>query len=786
MNSGCKSALRAPGIPGIILLGLFLVGALWAQTATISGYVVDAETGEKLIGANVYNPGNGLGTTTNGYGYFSLVHPRDSVLLVVSYLGYQTRELRFYLDQDLELTISLHPVPLPGEAVEVVAESEPPILSQPQTSQITIPVLKVRTIPALLGEADVLKVIQLLPGVQPGMDGTSGIFVRGGSPDQNLVLLDDATLYNVFHGFGFFSIFHSEALKSVRFIKGGFPARYGGRLSSVIDVRLKDGNLKQFSGKIDLGIISSSIFLEGPLKKEKTSFMIAARRTYADLLLRPFFSREEGVPGYYFTDVNAKLQHIFSSRDRIFLSTYWGKDELYFYQDNSGFNLDYFFGWGNITSTLRWNHIFTPRLFANIMLLFSRYEFATGFSIKDIDEDLFASIKYSTGIEDISFKMDLDYTPNPAHFLRFGTEVLSQRFNTGTLNIRGDIEQSVDPELKKESLFLTPVWKAAFYLEDEWTVNEQLRVNAGLRYDAYRIKKRTFQGLQPRISMAYRFRPGWSLKGSYSLVKQFIHLLTNNQISLPTDLWMPATPRALPENAHQIVLGMVHQPSAAWTFSLESYYKTLSNVLEFKPGVIFSRAKESWEDYVYVGRGQAYGLEVFIEKKQGKSTGWVSYTLSWANRQFDEINNGEPFPFKYDRRHNLAITFTRRLGKKWETGFTWIIRSGERATLPIATYTVIERIPGVKPDWYMTRTVHLYSKRNGFQLPVYHRLDVTLRFYPTGDPRKSSLTLSIYNLYNRKNAAFVYVDQDFPSLKGIPKQVSLFPLIPSLSLSIAF
>jgi hypothetical protein len=763
-----------------------------AERFTLSGFVIDAHSGEKLVGANLYAPAHQIGTTTNQQGFFSLTLPADSVKLVISYLGYASRSVSLALSADRQATFELIPEDLILDEVEVVGEQTPSMLEQTQMSAIEMPVAQLQQVPVLLGETDVLKTLQLLPGAQSGTEGTSGLFVRGGSPDQNLILLDGAPLYNVSHLFGFLSVFNADVVNRVRLIKGGFPARYGGRLSSVIEVNMDDGNLRAYETDGAVGLLSSRLAVQGPIWEGRTSFMLSGRRTYADLLARPFQSADDLV-GYYFYDVNAKVNHRFPSGDQLVWSAYAGDDRFYRdYLDNDGAGdeeqFDFGFGWGNVTSTLRWNHIFNDTLFGSLSLLYSRYRF-------DIDSrnestsptpDEAAStyaLQYRSGIRDLGARFDFDYVPTPRHHVRFGGSVTHHVFRPGATQF----EQTggtapIDTTLAPNGTIRG--WEAALYVEDDIDVTSRLSTNVGLRATGFDVEDVFYTSLQPRLAARYRVAERWTLKASYAAMEQNIHLLTNSSTGLPTDLWVPATDRVAPQSAQQVAAGVAHTfGDGAFELTTEGYYKAMRNLIEYEEGTAFSlRADESWQDVVAAGRGWSYGAEVLLRRQQGCTTGWLGYTLSWTTREFDALNDGEPFPYRYDRRHDLSAVVTHRLTDVTSLSATWVYGTGDAITLPTARHRT--------PSSGLSRGLPLldfgiktYDERNGYRLRPYHRLDLGVNFTWTGDT-EHALQLGFYNVYNRKNPFFVYTQEYPDGLRA--QQVSLFPILPSINYRFSF
>ncbi|MBR9919979.1 MAG: TonB-dependent receptor [Bacteroidetes bacterium] len=775
-----------------------------AQKHTISGYISDAETGEMLIGANLYDFKSESGTVSNTYGFYSLTLEADSVYLTASYVGYQPQTFALYLNKDAQIDISLSPS-VSLQTVEVVASAEgDPIEERTQMSSVSIPVQQIKKLPAFLGETDVLKALQLLPGVQSGGEGQSGLYVRGGSPDQNLILLDGVPVYNASHLFGFFSVFNPDALRDITLIKGGFPARYGGRLSSVLDINMKEGNLKEFKGSGSIGMVASKLTLEGPIITDKTSFIVSGRRTYIDLLARPLIKRGfesgggEGVAGYYFYDMNAKVNHKFSDKDRLYLSFYSGRDKFYL-ESEERFGSDRYkqelgFGWGNITSAIRYNHLWGKRLFSNLTLTYSKYNFNTSADQEDTYTEQGETITdgfgvdYDSGIEDLAAKIDFDFVPNPQHFIRFGGSLIRHRFDPGTFTIGfQDADTKLDTTFGQQIVYAN---EFAFYAEDDFEIGSRFKVNAGLHFSGFAVENgKIYTSLQPRLGMRYLFPGSWALKGSFATMQQYVQFLTNENLSLPTDLWLPTTDRVKPQQSWQVAAGIAKTFRETYEVSLEGYYKQMDNVISYSEGASFISFGD-WQDNVTQGDGEAYGAELLIRKKQGKLTGWVGYTLNWTWRRFDDINFGEKYPYKYDRRHDISIVGIYDFNDRVSLSATWVYGSGNAYTLGEAVYTGY--FPGgVGENSYASGFFTQYfQERNNQRTPAYHRFDIGVSFSKQKRLYKRTWAFGFYNLYNRNNPFFLYLDT-VPNDSGTGqrtalKQISIFPVIPYINWSFEF
>ncbi len=778
----------------IVGFGLYLpVVSAQESPITVSGTVTDSETGELVVGAALYVAAQDIGVTTNQYGYYSLTLLGDSVSMVVSHVAYTTQRLTYSSQEDLVLDISLVPATLSLEELEVIAPAES-ALQTTQMSGVTIPVQDVENLPSLLGESDVLRIIQLLPGVQSGVEGSTGLYVRGGGPDQNLYLLDGTQVYNPSHLFGFLGTFNSDAIKDVRVLKGGFPARYGGRLSSVIDITMKEGNMKRFAGTGAVGLLASRMTLEGPIKRDRASFLISARRSYADLLIRPFLKRDEEDFGYYFYDFNVKTNAILSANDRIYLSGYAGNDRLYSYYRYEGNNDEDRSGlsWSNLTATIRWNHIFGARLFSNVLVGYtdyalladSEYRYSTGEAISSQYED-----SYESGIRDLHARIDLEFIPSADHSIRFGVGALQHYFLTGAYEEIFRVDDVIRDSTSSPNRRLR-AGEFQGYIEDDWRLSSRIRLNTGVHASIFLIEDRTYVSVEPRIAALWRLNAQTSLKASLAYMQQYIHLLaTTSGLSLPTDLWVPATAKVLPQKSWQVAGGAVQVlADGKFELSLEGYYKEMDNLIEYEEGAnYFNATYGNWEDRVVSGYGVAYGGEVFFQKRSGRTTGWIGYTLSWSRRKFDEINDGQWFPYRYDRRHDVALVISHKLNIRFDISGTWVYGTGQAVTLPVGHLVAESYLPTIFP-WTRSERATLYrvqSSRNGARMPAYHRLDIGMRIHRTMTRVKRTLTLGTYNTYSRRNAISIFADSaDNGDLTF--KKFSILPIVPSISYQLSF
>ncbi len=777
----------------VISLALFL-GCIFAgfcqSRYTVSGYVREAGSRELLIGVNVYLPGAATGTTTNTYGFYSITLPAaDSVTVAFSYVGYAPQRRTVSLRKNVELNVDL----AAGEVLQevVVHGSREKISETPQMSTLDVPIKQIKTIPALLGEKDVLKVLQLMPGVQKGSEGSSGLYVRGGGPDQNLIILDDAVVYNAYHLFGFFSLFNGDALKSVELTKGGFPARYGGRLSSVLDMNMKEGNKEKLHGEGGIGLISSRLTLEGPLQKGKSSFILSGRRTYIDALVRPFIPEGDG--GYYFYDLTAKVNHDFGRKDKLYLSGYFGQDRFFVREKYDGNRSKLGFNWGNATGTLRWNHLFNQKLFTNTSLVFSNYRFQIYQDEKDRDGTEYA-LDYHSGIRDIGIKQDWDFFPSPRHALKFGFSSTYHRFTPSAVVLKDSQVNQFSREVKA-----IDVAESGVYAEDTWRPLDRLRLNAGFRLSHYATRGRQYLRPEPRLAASYSLGGDLSAKASYAQMNQYVHLLSNTGIGLPTDLWVPTTARVAPQQSRQVAAGLAKDfVDQGLQLTLEGYYKKMDNIIGYREGASFllledgpeSAGKVNWEDNVTAGQGWSYGAELLLQKKAGRFSGWVGYTLSWTQLQFDELNFGKKYYARYDRRHDLSLVGIYEISPRITLSGTWVYGTGNALTMPLSQYQATQHQAGPQGRFYYGSTVNDYGEKNSFRMAAYHRMDLGIQFHKKMKRHERTWEFSLYNAYSRQNPFFYYIDSEYNSTtnenKAILKQISLFPIIPSFSYNFKF
>ncbi|MBR4340815.1 MAG: TonB-dependent receptor [Bacteroidales bacterium] len=804
----------------IILLFWPFFGIQAQRQHTISGTVVSRSSGEPLICATVVDVRSGKGTVTNANGRFSLTLPADTVAFRVSYVGYQRFDSLFCLSGNMVMNVSL----LSGvqlRAVTVNAERVSSAKSS-QISAIEIPMEQIKAVPVLFGETDILKTLQLLPGVQNGTEGMNGVYVRGGGPDENLFLLDGVSLYNVNHLGGFFSAFNSSAVKNVTLYKGSFPARFGGRLSSVLDITTNNGNDKEIHGDISVGLIAAKLSVEGPIIKEKTTFSFSLRRTYGDLLVQPFLglasalSEERIRAGYYFYDLNAKVTHKFNDRSRLYASYYMGDDVVYLKvrtrqllsaMNNDDYWMKMGYNWGNIVGSLRWNYELTPKLFMNITGAYTRYRNNISMGAEEHDWsdewDSYYSIdmSYKSGIRDLIVRSDFDYAPNPDHAIKFGGAFIHHIFTPEVMGMKmedrmtqsgeDDYNDKIDTVLGQSRVHAEELF---CFVEDDWSITSALKINMGVYVSGFSVENKFYPSLQPRLSGRLLLSDNLSLKAGYAYMTQYMHLLSNFSINLPTDLWVPVTARIEPMNAHQVAAGVFYNWSGIADLSMEAYYKSMDNLLEYKDGASFWSSSSNWEDKVCIGRGWSYGVEFLAQRTFGKYSGWVGYTWSRTMRLFDregmEINEGKPFPAKYDRWHDISIVLMYKPSDRFDASVTWVYSTGNATTLAMQEFQDEEA--SEENDWYNNQVYGYVDGRNNFRMPAYHRMDVGVNFHKQKKRGLRTISLSVYNLYNRKNPFIVYESGRYHyNYQGVTYssslvQLSIFPFIPSISYKFEF
>ena len=779
----------------------FIISFSWQlaaqNTFTLSGYIKNADDGETLIGATAYISDLGIGTSTNEYGFYSLSLEEGKYNVEFSYLGYTSQLQVIQLDQNVKLDIEMIASVAELEEVIVSAEAEDRNVSDIQMSVNKLDIKTIKSMPSLLGEVEIIRSLQLLPGVTSVGEGATGFNVRGGSIDQNLVLLDEAPVYNSSHLFGFFSVFNPDAVKDVKLYKGGIPARYGGRLSSILDVRMKEGNSKNLAINGGVGLIFSRLSVEAPIIKDKASFIVAGRRSYIDVLAKPFLQDglENSVLNFY--DLTLKTNYNINERNRIFLSGYFGRDNFGF-GDQAGFN------WGNSTGTMRWNHLFNDRLFSNFTFYFSDYDYQLNFG-----DEATNKFDWSASIQNMSFKPEISYYINPKNVLRFGGQAIYYTFEPG--NAFGVSEgESNDISLPEKYAF-----EGAVYIENEQNYR-RIKLNYGLRYSlfsylgdgiAYQFgdaplgKRRPVVGserfdewetidsygrLEPRFSLQFQLNETSSIKASYNRTAQYIHLISNTTASTPVDIWTPSTNNIEPQMADQVALGYFKNfKKNTYELSTEVYYKKMEKLVDYIEGADLL-LNSFLEGDLLVGEGRAYGVELMMQKNKGLFTGWVSYTLARTERRIPGINLNEWYPSRYDQTHNLSVTTFLELSKRWSLSANFALISGTPTTFPTSRF---EQQGYIIPH-------NANDTRNNVRIPVYHRLDIGATRKGKERPGKrwqGEWVFSVYNLYSRRNPFSIYFKQpgeriaaDQPVITEAIKLSVVGNFIPSISYNFKF
>lgn len=758
-----------------------MVSLGYCQSYTVRGTIKDIYTGETLIGASLSVKNSQEGTATNSFGFYSLTFPSQRVMLLCSMIGYKTQEIPIFTKKDTIVNIFLEPELF--ELEEVVVKM-PPNATLNKIGEIVIPIAGIQKKPSLLGETDLMKSLQYIPGIHNTSDGKSDLNIRGGSSDQNLILLDGIPIYNPNHVFGFVSIFNTDALKNVALYKSYFPSRYGGRLSSIIDINTKDGNKKRFTGQATLGILSLKATVEIPLIKEKTSLLFSARRSYADLFLNKmnkWFSDEENQEetNFYFYDINTKIHHTFSDKTSLYFTFYKGTD----YLSNKNQNritstTTQKWDWGNTISSLRINNTLSSKLFLNNTISYNAYNYNTevGNSHNYIKKENNHNprLTYNSGIKDYSINSNLSFIPNTNHYFRSGLFFTYHNFNPKIVNSKNGI--------RNNQYF---VKEFGGYIEDNWKITENLKIDFGLRCSIFSVKEKTFPNMEPRLSFSYLWGKSY-IKLSYNKMNQYLHLLSNNSSFLQSDLWVPTTAKIAPQESVQYSIDFFRKFNNTFSLSLASYYKEMNTIIAYKDGASFSGINTNWEDKVTQGLGRAYGIEFMLEKKAGKLTGSLSYTLSKTERKFATINDNQWYPDKYDRRHMIDVSLRYQLNKKFSLFSNWTYSSGSMMTIPLMSADVAE-LPNVKESF--PQIVQL-DHRNNYRLPAYHRLDIGMNYVMKKENSNSygEVNVSLYNAYNRLNIMQVYTDTSEleVSNKIKLKKVTLFPILPSVSYTYHF
>ncbi|WP_164112467.1 MULTISPECIES: TonB-dependent receptor [Sphingobacterium] len=766
-----------------VFLSVFtFVTAIAQEKKTISGYVKDASSGELLIGAVVQVKNQNLTASTNSYGYFSIDVAERQAEIIVSFVGYKPIVVKVSVSEGKRLSFELDPVENVLEEVVISGRKRNDNVTNAQMGALNFTMEEVKNVPVLFGERDILKTIQMLPGVAKGGEGSSNFYVRGGGGDQNLILLDEATVYNASHLMGFFSTFNSDAIKDIALYKGGIPAQYGGRASSVLDIRMLDGNNKKFAAEGGLGLIASRLKLEGPIVKDKSSFMISGRRTYADLFLKLSDDETVNKSKLYFYDLNAKMNYRFDDKNTLYLSGYFGKDDM-------GYGDLFSFDWGNATATARWNHVFNEKLFSNTTLIYSDFTYNVNVSNDDSDFEI------ASKIENVNLKQDFSYYRNNLNTFRFGVNVLRQKISPASLNATNSSSvNSLDIE-KRNGIEL------AAYGSHEWKPLNWLSVIYGVRLTDFLVKgpgtfytfdedgqasdsqvygstviKHHFN-IEPRLSMSLILNARNSIKASFNRVTQNLHQLTNTTSSLPTDQFVLSSVNIKPQYADQVALGYFRNfADNSFELSVESYYKFMGNQIDFRNGADL-QANKFLEGELLFGKGRSYGVEWLLRKTKGRFNGWIGYTLGKSERQFDQINDGNWFNARQDRTHDVSVVAMYELTKKWSLGANFVYYTGNAITFPSGKYSV------------NGNTMFYYTERNGYRMPDYHRLDISATYEPKPLHKRfrSSWSFGLYNVYNRKNAYIIdFRENENNANITEAYRIALFGAIPSVTWNFKF
>jgi outer membrane receptor for ferrienterochelin and colicin len=766
------------------------------HTHTIHGHVIDAESKESLIGANIHVSAHGTGTFTNEYGYFSLTLPEGENLLTTSYIGYAPDSHSVRLIHDTLMTIGLSPSQALDEVIVDADRPETGSLSS-RSGAKTITVQQIMRMPALLGEADVIKTLHHEPGVHSSMSGQSGMSVRGGDADQNLFLLDGMMVYNVDHVMGFESAFMPDAVKHVDFFRGSFPARYGGRLSSVTDVRTKDGDMRSYHGTFSIGLLSSHVNLEGPIRRDKASFLFSARRTYADWLFNAFHGitdAEIDHLGLYFYDLNAKVNYRIGDRDRAYFSYYRGRDvtdvadrnKSEYRESRTTDKTAQDLHWGNTLYQMRWNHIFTPRLFANVSVGYNRFRLSdlAEYRNEEYSEGILlrrqlSSFEYRSGIDDLSASIDLDHHPGASHHLRYGIQHIQHSFRPERQYSRVRTFEAGSTDTDETFRSGNPSIRAhetSVYAEDDLDLGRRWQLNAGIRAALFTVQGRTYPALEPRLSASSILKPGLRAKASYTKMHQYVHKITSSQIASPNDLWVPVTRTLKPMSAHQWTIGMNHTALKGWEFGADVFWKEMFNVIDVIDGASFFGNSKGWEGKVTSGRGRSYGLEFSASRTIGRTTGMANYTLSKSDRWFSDgrINGGNRFPYRYDRRHAFHLVLNHQLTDHIDVNASWKFASGAWITVAKQQTEYIE--PGgslIDGDYY--------SRRNNYRLSPTHQLDLSINFHRPKRRGEGIWNVSLMNAYCHLNQDMVFLED-----AKVLKQITVIPILPSFSYTYRF
>lgn len=774
---------------------------------SVYGRIYDKKSRERLIGASVYDSRLHIGAASNNDGFYALIAPEGEVILNYSYVGYQGIERRFYLKSDTLIDIELHSM-LNLEEIVISQPTVPGWVKNSQAGQLEFPIFTVNVIPKFLGESDLLKTVQLFPGVRVGVEGIAGLLVRGGNRDENQLLIDDIPLYNANHLFGFFSSLNSDALKNVTFYKSSFPARYGGHLSSIMDVRLKEGDLQEYHGSCSVGLLSSKFNLEGPIEKKRSSFHVAARRTYIDLIGALIYTAINNTSdckekvGYNFMDINIKLTRVFSQQNTISFILFYGNDYLKYKKDEKdSYYLvpdrvrDYMHGtWGNRGIGLRWDKMISPNLYINTIFSYNQYR---AFMNKRYRHETFLGdivqlrkTRFKSGQEEWRLKSDFTYVRNHWSRLYFGGHYIYHVFvpeKRTTLKKGEEVKIPFEKRVNSREY----AHEIALYAEDEMAIKEKWIMYPGVRTVLFHVGNSNYFSLEPRFSMQYNWNTRWAMKASYTLMSQYIHQLGSSMLNMPTDLWVPVSDDVKPMKSHQCVLGVYYHPHAQWHFSMEGFYKTLNHLIDDYNGLDITPEYLNWKENIHFGKGRSYGLEWMFQKKGGRTNGWINYTLSRAYRWFPDrsINQGYQFPAKYDSRHILNLVLLHKFSDFFDMSATWTFNNGFYTTQPLERYDHPGVLPGEKGYGGKSVIFHI-EKCNNVKTPDYHRLDLGFNFHRRRRHGISTWSVNLYNAYCRLNTVGISWDYDSKYGRQEERQYFsndwLFPIIPSFSYTFTF
>lgn len=771
----------------------------------VTGTVVDASTRTPLSGAHVYVRGSDAGTTTNALGGFELASPRDSIELVASHVGYRSAKKIHRPATGRAVVFALARATLSLTGVEVGADRVQPFEDRPisiEPGVASLPIEDIERRPSLLGQTDVLKSLQLLPGVQSGTEGTVGLHVRGGTPDQNLVLLDGAPVYNASHLLGFLSIFPPSVVDRITLTKGGIPARHGGRLSSVVSVRTKDGDANRYGADVALGLVSTRVTVEGPIWEDRTSVLVSARRTFADLLARPFLDEDDGTPRAYFYDVTGKITHRLGTENQLFASFYTGRDRVGLEETDTGSDLTTGttftdtertrYAWGNQVGVLGWKGLLSSSLSGSATAFYSAYDLKIGNTVTTSETGSGGSmtdrsdIRFRSVVRDLGGNAHLAYTQDLRRRWTAGAALVHHTYRPGILQL----EETTTGDQGRQQVLApsgeTGTWEGGVYASSIFDWTDRLQTRLGVRWSGVAVEGTAYFSLEPRLSARYQVGP-WVLDASYTRMQQPTHRLTSSTTGLPTDLWVPTTQQVRPQVGHQVSAGVSRTLAQDLQVSLHGYGKRMRNLVAYREGTAFSLSVDTdWEEVVVAGRGWSYGAEVLVHRSTGRTTGWLGYTLSWTRHQFDDINDGEPFPARNDRRHDLSATVTRAMTEWLDLSATWVYSTGEAITLPEAVFSTPGRLPeslgSVFRDDSFEDETRVYGARNAYRVRAHHRLDVSATFSWSSSWADQELQIGAYNAYNRQNPFFLYRTEynNQPRTPAL-RQVSLFPVLPAIS-----